>query len=106
MKDKTIYTLHANICKGLAHPIRIEVIEILDGKEMTFGQIQEITGVLKSNLSQHLSLMVANGLLTQRKEGLNIYFRLSTVKIAVACRMMREVLVDNLKKNHELVMNL
>ena len=103
MKDKTIYNLHANICKALANPIRIEIIDILGEKEMTFGEIQEITNVLKSNLSQHLSLMVANGILSQRKEGLNMYFKLSTEKIATACRMMREVLIENLKKNHELI---
>lgn len=103
MKDKTIYNLHANICKALASPIRIEIIDILGDKELTFGEIQEITGVLKSNLSQHLSLMVANGILSQRKEGLNMYFKLSTEKIAIACRMMREVLIENLKKHHELI---
>lgn len=103
MKDKTIYNLHANICKALANPIRIEIIDILGDKEMTFGEIQEITGVLKSNLSQHLSLMVSNGILSQRKEGLNMYFKLSTEKIATACRMMREVLIENLKKHHDLI---
>jgi DNA-binding transcriptional ArsR family regulator len=106
MKDKTIYTLHANICKALASPIRIEIIEILNDGELTFGEIQEITGVLKSNLSQHLSLMVSSGILLQRKEGLNMYFKLSTQKIAVACRMMREVLIENLKKHNKLIKNL
>ena len=103
MKDKTIYILHSNICKALANPKRIEIIDILNDKELTFGEIQEITGVLKSNLSQHLSLMVSSGILSQRKEGLNMYFKLTTEKIAVACRMMREVLIENLKKNHELI---
>lgn len=84
--------------KALANPIRIEIIDILNDKEMTFGEIQEITGVMKSNLSQHLSLMVSSGILTQRKEGLNMYFKLATEKIAIACRMMREVLIENLKK--------
>lgn len=105
MRDKTIYNLHANICKALANPIRIEIIDILGDKEMTFGEIQETTGVLKSNLSQHLSLMVANGILSQRKEGLNMYFKLSTEKIATACRIMREVLIENLKKHHDLIKN-
>jgi len=103
MKDKTIYTLHSNICKALANPIRIEIIDILNEKEMTFGEIQEITGALKSNLSQHLSLMVSNGVLSQRKEGLNMYFRLSSEKIATACRIMREVLIENLKKHQDLI---
>ena len=105
MKDKTIYVLHSNICKALANPIRIEIIDVLNDKEMTFGEIQEITGVMKANLSQHLSMMVSNGILSQRKEGLNMYFKLSTEKIATACRMMREVLIENLKKNNELIKN-
>jgi len=106
MKDKTIYILHSNICKALANPIRIEIIDILNDKEMNFGEILEITGVMKSNLSQHLSLMVSNGILSQRKEGLHMYFKLSTPKIGTACRLMREVLVDNLNKQHELIKNL
>lgn len=103
MKDRTIYTLHSNICKALANPIRIEIIDILNDKELTFGEIQEITGVMKSNLSQHLSLMVSNGILMQHKEGLNVYFKLSGPKIGAACRLMREVLIDNLKKQSDLI---
>jgi ArsR family transcriptional regulator len=45
-------------CKALANPIRIEIIDVLNDKELTFGELQNETGVLKSNLSQHLSLMV------------------------------------------------
>jgi ArsR family transcriptional regulator len=103
MKDKTLYTLHANICKALASPIRIEIIDVLNDKEMSFGELQEHTDTLKSNLSQHLSLMVSNGILVQRKEGLNAYFKLSTPKIGTACRLMREVLIENLKRHGELL---
>lgn len=93
-------------CKALANPIRIEIIDVLNDKELTFGELQNETGVLKSNLSQHLSLMVSNGILVQRKEGLNVYFKLSTDRIATACRIMREVLIDNLRKQSELINNL
>jgi DNA-binding transcriptional ArsR family regulator len=105
MKDKSIYILHSNICKALGNPIRIEIIDILSDKELTFGEIQQETGVLKSNLSQHLSVMVSNGILLQRKEGLNVYFKLSTPKVAKACNIMREVLIENHKKNHKIIQN-
>jgi ArsR family transcriptional regulator len=85
-------------CKALANPIRIEIIDVLNDKKLTFGELQNEAGVLKSNLSKHLSLMVSNGILVQRKEGLNVYFKLSTDRIATACRIMREVLIDNLRK--------
>jgi len=103
MKDKTIYVLHANICKALANPIRIEIIEVLGDREWAFTDLQAETGVLKSNLSQHLSLMVSNGILIKRKEGLKAFYKLSSEKIAIACRIMREILVDNLNKQHEII---
>ncbi|MFH0867553.1 MAG: metalloregulator ArsR/SmtB family transcription factor [Bacteroidota bacterium] len=103
MKDKTLYALHSNICKALANPIRIEIIDILNNKEMSFGELQEATGVLKSNLSQHLSVLVSKGILIQRKEGLNAYYKLSTIKVAKACKIMREVLIENIKKHQDLV---
>ncbi len=105
MRDKMLYSLHANACNGLAHPIRIEIIDVLGDKKLIFSDLQQETGVLKSNLSQHLSLMVSNGILVQRKEGLSSYYKLSTQKVATACRIMREVLVDNLKWQNELVNN-
>jgi DNA-binding transcriptional ArsR family regulator len=106
MKDKTIYVLHANICKILANPIRIELIEILGEKEINFTDLQIATGVLKSNLSQHLSLMVNNGILSQRREGKKAFYKLSSKKTALACSIMREILVENLNKQHEIIKQL
>lgn len=106
MKDKTIYSLHAAICKTLANPLRIEIIDILTGKEMSFGEILGETGTLKSNLSQHISVMVTNGILNSRREGLKVFYTLSSPKVAEACRIMRELLIENIKKNSEILNNL
>ena len=103
MKDKTLYSLHANICKVLGHRSRIEIIDVLNEKEMSFGELQEVTGLLKSNLSQLLTVMVSKGILIQRKEGLNAFYKLSTIKVATACQIMREVLIENIKKHQELI---
>ena len=103
MPDKTIYKLHADVCKALAHAIRIEIIDVLQYREMNFGQISEKIGVAKSSLSQHLSVMVEKGILTQRKEGLYTFFKLSTPKVVEACRLMREVLIEKLHKNNEIL---
>lgn len=91
-----IYELHANICKALANPFRIEIIEKLNDSELSFGDLLKVLDISKSNLSQHLSIMVSNGLVIQRKEGVNSYFKLSSAKVAAACQIMREVLVENL----------
>ena len=103
MSDKLIYQLHADVCKALAHSIRIEVIDLLQDKEMGFGKIADKTGIAKSSLSQHLSIMVEKGILMQRKEGLNSFFKVSTDKVSKACQLMREVLIERLEKSTEIL---
>ncbi len=103
MSDKMIFQLHAEVCKALAHGLRIEIIDVLGDSELGFMELQKKTTAAKSSLSQHLSVMVDKGILTQRKEGLNAYFKLSTPKVAEACRLMREVLIERLEKQTELL---
>ncbi len=103
MADKIIYHLLSDTCKALSHPIRIEIIELLGKGELGFSEISERTGVAKSNLSQHLSVMVERGILRQRKEGLNSYFRLSSQKVTEACQLIREVLIERLEKTQEIL---
>ncbi|OFY86684.1 MAG: hypothetical protein A3F72_15720 [Bacteroidetes bacterium RIFCSPLOWO2_12_FULL_35_15] len=102
MKDKKVYELHAEVCKALGNSLRIEVIDILQKGELCFSDILEETGGLKSNLSQHLSIMVSNGILKVRKDSRCNYYSLSSSKVAKACSLMREVLIENLKKQQEL----
>jgi ArsR family transcriptional regulator len=103
MTDKNIFELHAGVCKALGHPLRIEIIDLLQDKEQCFADILNETGVLKSNLSQHLSVMTKKGILKSRRDGQCTYFSLSSKKVAQACQLMREVLIDNLKKQLEIL---
>lgn len=103
MTSKKIFELHADVCKALGHPLRIEVIDLLQEKELCFSDILEVTGGLKSNLSQHLSVMTKKGILKMRRDGQSNYYSLSSKKVAQACQLMREVLIDSLKKQKDLL---
>ncbi|MBS3915619.1 MAG: winged helix-turn-helix transcriptional regulator [Bacteroidetes bacterium] len=101
--SKKIFAVQADVCKALGNPLRIEVIDILQDKELCFSDILKITGGLKSNLSQHLSVMTSKGILQVRKDGQCNYYSLSSKKVAEACILMREVLIDGLKKQKDLL---
>jgi DNA-binding transcriptional ArsR family regulator len=105
MTDKKIFELHADVCKALGNPLRIEVIDLLQKNELCFTDILAATGGLKSNLSQHLSVMTKKGILKVRRDGQCNYYSLSSAKVAMACQLMREVLIDNLKKQNEFLEN-
>ena len=83
--------------------MQVEIVIFVSCPENSFRELQEATGVLKSNLSQHLTVLITKGILIQRKEGLNAFYKLSTIKVAKACQIMREVLIENIKKNQNLI---
>jgi len=77
----------AEIVKALAHPVRLAVVEFLRDGERCVCEIAEHVGSEQSNLSKHLAVMTNAGLLTQRKEGLKVYYgaRCPCVNKFIAC---------------------
>lgn len=106
--DKILFKLHAEMCNSFAHPIRLETVHHLKNmnRELSFGEIADLIGVGKSTLARHLSIMVNNGILIQRKEGINVYYRISSDKITTACGLIREVLIERLKSNIDIINNI
>ncbi|MEW5901197.1 MAG: metalloregulator ArsR/SmtB family transcription factor [Acidobacteriota bacterium] len=98
---KQIYELHAEVCKTLANPKRIEIINLLRSGEKSVSWLLEKTGLLKANLSQHLSVMRQRGIVRSRKEGLNAFYRISNPKIIRACELIREVLFEQMEERKE-----
>jgi ArsR family transcriptional regulator len=53
-------------------------------------------------VSQHLAVLRQRGVVTTRKDGVNIYYGISNPKITQACELMKQVLVEQLKEGMEL----
>ena len=97
MSDRNLYKLHASICHTLANPKRLEIIDKLRVGELSVTELVEALEISQSNLSQHLSVMRQRGIVTTRRDGLNVFYRLSNSKITQACDPMRQVLLENLE---------
>jgi ArsR family transcriptional regulator, virulence genes transcriptional regulator len=82
----------------------MEIIQLLkEKKEGSFSHLLEATGCLKSNLSQHLKLLTENGIIKVRREGQCSYFSLTSTKVAKACKLMKEVLIENINEQQEIL---
>lgn len=103
MSEQQLYELHASICQTLANPRRLEIIAHLRDGEKTVTEMMDVMQISQANLSQHLGLMRQKGIVIARREGLNIYYRLSNPKIIRACDLMRQVLLENLESGAALV---
>ena len=97
MTDRQIYKLHANICNTLANPKRLEIIDKLRTRELSVTALAEALEISQANLSQHLAIMRQRGIVTSRREGLNVFYKLSNPKIIQACDLMRQVLLEHLE---------
>lgn len=42
--------------------------------------------------------MRKSGIVTARREGINMYYRISNAKVTKACDLMREVLISTIRK--------
>jgi ArsR family transcriptional regulator, virulence genes transcriptional regulator len=98
-----IFELHADTCKALASPARLRIIALLRDGEISAGDIARALGVRKANVSQHLAVMRQRGIVQARKEGLNVYYRLTSPKVIQACELMREVLEEQTAERGELL---
>ncbi|MDG6916240.1 MAG: helix-turn-helix transcriptional regulator [Nitrososphaerota archaeon] len=101
MPDR-ISELHAELCKTLGSAIRIEILNALRGGEKTVGELSAALRVRQPNVSQHLAVLRQRGVVTTRKDGVNIYYGISNPKITQACELMKQVLVEQLKEGMEL----
>ncbi len=70
-------TQAARTLKVLAHPVRLKVVEFLENGEQNVGSIQEFIGLQQAVTSQHLKIMLVNGLLEKRRQGNFIFYSLN-----------------------------
>jgi ArsR family transcriptional regulator len=102
LEDLKIYELQAEICIALANPKRLQILNLLKNGEMSAGEMVKAMQIPKANLSQHLSILKQKGILSSRREGTSIYYKITNPKITDACSIMRSVLMDSLEKQENI----
>lgn len=98
-----IFLLQANICKTMANPRRLEIINALRNEELTATQLTQKIHISKANLSQHMSILAQKGVVLSRREGINVFYKLSDTRITKAYDLMREVLLKRLEENSRIL---
>ena len=98
-----IYELQADICKIFANAKRMEIINILKDGEASANELIERTGSSKANLSQHMGVLKATGVILARREGVSMYYRIANPKIIQACNLMKEVLAEQIQEKGRIV---
>lgn len=93
-----ITSLQAEILKVLANPRRLDILHRLAEAPMEVGRLATELGLSQPNVSQHLAVMRAAGLVESTRDGREITYRLTDPDVIVACQVMRGVLERRLAR--------
>lgn len=92
-----IFELQADLYQTMANAKRLAIVEMLSHGEMCVGSIAETLDTSISTISQHLRNMKDKNIVTMRKEGHTVYYRLKNPKIIAGCHLVREILLEDLE---------
>jgi ArsR family transcriptional regulator len=71
----SIYQQQSELFKALAHPVRLAILEILRGGEQCVCHMEAVLGLRQAYISQHLMVLREAGLVDDRRDGWNVFYR-------------------------------
>ena len=74
---RDLFAQFARVGKALSHGNRLELLEFLAQGERSVEQLATVAGLSVANTSQHLQQLRQVGLVSARKQGLKVYYRIN-----------------------------
>src|SRR5947209_7547589 len=101
--DDQVYEMQVRICKAFANPIRLRMLDLLAKHECAISEIQGELRISAPNVSQHLAILKAAGVVTTRRDGKQIFCSLTIPEVKQACQLIRDVLRAQVRSERKLV---
>ncbi len=93
----------ARIAKAVATPNRIEILDLLAQGERSVEELAQESRLTPANTSQHLQALREVHLVTSRKEGLHVFYRLTNPEVFRLIQVIREIAANQLAEVDRLV---
>ncbi len=77
--------------KAIAHPLRLKILCLLSGGEISVQEIVEAVGTSQSNISQHLAILRDKKILKTRKDSNKVFYRIADDRMINLVSLMRQV---------------
>lgn len=71
----------ADLFHALAHPVRLQILDVLRGGEVCVCDLQAALGLRQAHISQHLMELRRAGLVANRKDGPRVYYRAADLRL-------------------------
>lgn len=96
LDDDLTGQIAAKFFRGLGDPTRLRLVALLlDEGEMRTGDLVDAVGGLQGRVSSHLACLRHCGLVTDRKEGRNVYYSVTDPRVGNFLSVALEMVADN-----------
>lgn len=92
-----LIALHARVCKGIADPKRLLIINALRNGERSVMDLCNELHLPQANVSQHLAVLRDRGLVSTRRDAQRVFYSLTSMKIIEAIDLLREVMAEQMQ---------
>ena len=96
-----VFDKAADLFAVMSTPIRLRIISALCQGEKNVGQLLEKIGVAQPNMSQHLNILFRSGVLSKRRQGAQVFYRITDDTAAKACRAVCTQVATGLAVNDQ-----
>lgn len=100
---ETRYQYQADMLKALAHPTRLQILDLLKGGEKCVCKIVPELKMEQSNVSRHLNILKKEGLVSSRKEGLKVFYRVTDPKVFQLLDVSSELLKNYWERRQKML---
>jgi DNA-binding transcriptional ArsR family regulator len=95
--ERQRYAIHAAVFAALANPTRHELFHLLCEQGRGPGELAELAGVSRANVSQHLSILQHEGLARRSRVAGRVVWEVVDPRFAQACALIDEVVGRELR---------
>lgn len=84
----------SGLLKAIAHTQRLKILCALADGDCTVSQLEEYCGASQSSVSQYLNKMKSERLLSSRREGQNVFYKIESPELIKLMRAMQKIFCD------------
>ncbi len=93
--DPKIENMQAELYKAISHPTRLDILNLLRDGEKCVCEIFPALDIGQPNVSRHLSVLKKEGLVSSRKEGLKVIYRVNNPAIFQLIDLTTDILKEH-----------
>ena len=86
VESDEVFELAAEVFRVMSAPMRLKIIACLCDGEKNVSELLAEIETTQPNMSQHLNTLYQAGVLGKRREGVQIYYRITNDRVVTLCR--------------------